>query len=485
MKSTEERTGGYGVVDLAQLLLKTGQPPLSYKRPLPCTGTVSILSKQPPRVKPWSTFSVDASVWAGSVAPQLAGILLETGFSGWPWKRIEGPVLYGALKVNLLDMVEAVLDELGADVEFNHSTAEDGFTFCRTEDQAALLAIQVKESYALPGDSGVLEYDDLRALRPGKPEPEVTVPEQHIEQLYGYMVPMGKGSRRLYGAFCTEQAFWAAKLDLSTPEAASGSSDPPLLLSKPVLFGSLDPTAITALAYLCHLALQQQPSHPAASAALASRHPSGAPGIAGGNAGGWVASRVAELDKMSQPVALRVDELELGDLLGVGVTGRVYEGVYNGQRIAVKVPVRSGKREPGEVERELAHEAQLYLALRALQGTHVPALAAHGTLLNRAGSGRFPFVATQLVEGGVPLDEAVAGQLLPPQVLEAAAAHALAGLRAMHALGVAHGDVRGANCLATPDGRTMWVDLCRAQLGADAAAIERDVADAWGLVGGW
>ncbi|PNH11019.1 hypothetical protein TSOC_002160 [Tetrabaena socialis] len=28
-----------------------------------------------------------------------------------------------------------------------------------------------------------------------------------------------ESSRRLYGAFYTEQAFWAAKLDLSTPEA--------------------------------------------------------------------------------------------------------------------------------------------------------------------------------------------------------------------------------------------------------------------------
>ena len=98
------------------------------------------------------------------------------------------------------------------------------------------------------------------------------------------------------------------------------------------------------------------------------------------------------------------------------------------------------------------------------------------TLINRTGD-RFLFIATTLVEGGVPLDEAGAALSIPQPALAAAMEHAAQGLEAIHNLQVAHGDVRGANCLVVPGSRAVWVDFSHAELGAGAMTMDEERTD--------
>ncbi|PNH00438.1 hypothetical protein TSOC_013739 [Tetrabaena socialis] len=105
------------------------------------------------------------------------------------------------------------------------------------------------------------------------------------------------------------------------------------------------------------------------------------------------------------------------------------------------------------------------------------------TLLNRVGD-PFAFIATELVEGGVPLCEALDAPGFSPVGLRQVAASALAGVRAMHDLGVAHGDISGSNCMVTAAGRVVWVDLAAGVLGASAGNLQRELAEAEGLVRG-
>ena len=102
-----------------------------------------------------------------------------------------------------------------------------------------------------------------------------------------------------------------------------------------------------------------------------------------------------------------------------------------------------------------------------------PCLSTRSTLVHRAGDS-MPFLATQLVERAVSLDEAAAAA--PPTWLTTAAA-AREGLRAIHAAGVAHGDVRGANCLVTPDGRAVWIDFAHAVMGASPEERAAEAAE--------
>ena len=86
-----------------------------------------------------------------------------------------------------------------------------------------------------------------------------------------------------------------------------------------------------------------------------------------------------------------------------------------------------------------------------------------------------PFLATERVCEGLPFDEAAAS--LPLEAVEAAVARAPAALEALHVLGIAHNDLRGANVLVAPDGRLVIIDLSHASRDADSHAMARDDAD--------
>lgn len=89
---------------------------------------------------------------------------------------------------------------------------------------------------------------------------------------------------------------------------------------------------------------------------------------------------------------------------------------------------------------------------------------------------RFRFIATTLVDSGVPLDDVAAGiGHISPDALAAAALQATRGLAAIHGLGVGHGDVHGGNCLVTADGRAVWVDFSHASLQASEVEMVEEV----------
>lgn len=161
-------------------------------------------------------------------------------------------------------------------------------------------------------------------------------------------------------------------------------------------------------------------------------------------------------------------------------------------------------------QEQLQYEVDMYQATRPLQGRVLPRLFAHGcvaacptsngtfmcpddsvlaclnlpltvrsTLRTRANDS-LPFLAMERVCEGLPLDKAAAA--LPLEAVEAAVASAPAALDALHALGVAHNDVRGANVLVTPGGQLFIIDLSHASLGADIDAKDRDVAELGALL---
>ena len=97
-------------------------------------------------------------------------------------------------------------------------------------------------------------------------------------------------------------------------------------------------------------------------------------------------------------------------------------------------------------------------------------------MITQAGD-HIPFVATQLLEGAVPLSEVATAML--PHTLAAAASAALA---AVHAQGVAHCDVRGDNLLLLPDGSVRLLDFGHARLAAGPEDMARDEAELRDLV---
>ena len=97
-------------------------------------------------------------------------------------------------------------------------------------------------------------------------------------------------------------------------------------------------------------------------------------------------------------------------------------------------------------------------------------------MITQAGD-HIPFVATQLLEGAVPLSEVATAML--PHTLAAAASAALA---AVHAQGVAHCDVRGDNLLLLPDCSVRLLDFGHARLASGPEDMARDEAELRDLV---
>ncbi len=161
-----------------------------------------------------------------------------------------------------------------------------------------------------------------------------------------------------------------------------------------------------------------------------------------------------------------VPGLQLLRRLGAGVHAEVWLATdsASGDRVAVKVAL------PGAGAR-LTREAEL---LQRIDHEHVirlrrvePTPGGPALVLDHAGGGSL----TALVAGRGGLDPEEATTVVVP------IARALA---AMHALGLVHGDVSGANVLFTRDGRPLLADL---GVAADLAAPGSGVAELWGTPG--
>jgi predicted Ser/Thr protein kinase len=167
---------------------------------------------------------------------------------------------------------------------------------------------------------------------------------------------------------------------------------------------------------------------------------------------------------------LHRQHLQLGAALGEGAAGAVFEGVYDDQRVAVKVMGQCSLWEPyGSYQ----YEHRVYQQLQVLQGSCVPRVLGHGLI---AFYNEY-FLALELLHG-TPL--ARLPQPLEPAVWDGA----VAALRQVHALGVLHGDVRLENFVAVPvgaEGEVRWrvvvLDFDRAYLSASSDALRKERAE--------
>ncbi|KAG2496154.1 hypothetical protein HYH03_005756 [Edaphochlamys debaryana] len=316
----------------------------------------------------------------------------------------------------------------------------------------------------MPTGCSVQEYDQLRdertvELASGKTRgkrPDMV----HVEQVAGYLSKSGGR----YAVLCSDEQYFPIKL-----EGTDRQGRPTLQIAAPIQHNSLDPSVITAVAFVVHLALQNPPPLPPGNPAVAP--PSG-----GGPSTRGQRRPKAKSSISQQPVVLSADELSMGLSLGWGASGVVLAGQLADVPLAIKVwELRSNAPAPPEAwaaaqRAAMQREAAVYDRLAPLQGRHVPVAVACGTLITRAGD-PLPFLAMERVEGGVPADQAAGSPGFTHEALAAAAVDAVAGLQALHALGVAHGDICGDNVLLTPDGRAMFIDFGHARLDADEAAM--------------
>ena len=157
----------------------------------------------------------------------------------------------------------------------------------------------------------------------------------------------------------------------------------------------------------------------------------------------------------------------LREILGAGGMGVVYRAVdlEHGDDVALKILRRRHSSNAGATQRFLA-EAEVGGRVR-----HPNVVAVHdsGTAADGA-----PFLVMELVRGQL-LDKLVerAGEL-PLQRVAAIVGQLLAGLEALHAAGLVHGDVKTGNILVAPceDGdavKLIDLGLARAPDSADAA----------------
>ncbi|MEU1280454.1 serine/threonine-protein kinase [Streptomyces sp. NPDC005805] len=126
-----------------------------------------------------------------------------------------------------------------------------------------------------------------------------------------------------------------------------------------------------------------------------------------------------------------------------------------------------------------AHYARLEdAARRAGRVAHRNVVAVHDVA---AGEGR-PWIVMELVRGLALSEVLEAEGALPPRRAAQIGAEALAGLRAAHAAGVVHGDVRPSKVLIANDGRVLVTGFGAADPGGGPEAVANGAAaDLWSL----
>jgi RIO-like serine/threonine protein kinase len=144
--------------------------------------------------------------------------------------------------------------------------------------------------------------------------------------------------------------------------------------------------------------------------------------------------------------------------IGVGEAATVYKTMLSELPAAIKVY--------GCLQRDADkanHEVSVYQRLSSVQGICVPRLLASGSTVMK---GHF-LVALEFVDG------AAMAAPVPPDQQKAV----LGALRAIHAQGVMHGDLKPANILVTTDGSIRFIDFERACItDADHQLRQEDAA---------
>ncbi|MEU4097594.1 serine/threonine-protein kinase [Streptomyces sp. NPDC026673] len=155
----------------------------------------------------------------------------------------------------------------------------------------------------------------------------------------------------------------------------------------------------------------------------------------------------------------------LGDVIGRGGMGRVWEAqdVVLRRTVAVKELTLGGHM--AEDDRAVLQERMKQEARAAARINHPHVVTVHDVLEE---DGR-PWIVMELVDGR-SLDEVVRQDgPLPPRRAAAVGAAVLEALRAAHAAGVLHRDVKPGNVLLARDGRVLLTDFGIAVVEGDSA----------------
>ncbi|MEU6770950.1 serine/threonine-protein kinase [Streptomyces sp. NPDC046759] len=143
--------------------------------------------------------------------------------------------------------------------------------------------------------------------------------------------------------------------------------------------------------------------------------------------------------------------------LGAGPTGTVWRArdeQGQGRRVAVKEPLLPGDPAEDEDSRRIAH--RLYREARAAARVRHPSAV---TVYDVVDEGHVPWIVMELVEGE-SLREALARGPLPPAETARIGLAVLGALRAAHAVGIVHRDVKPANVLLeSGTGRVVVTDF--------------------------
>ncbi|MEO8705097.1 MAG: serine/threonine-protein kinase [Kofleriaceae bacterium] len=161
-----------------------------------------------------------------------------------------------------------------------------------------------------------------------------------------------------------------------------------------------------------------------------------------------------------------IGRYRIDKLLGKGGMGRVYRGICDDDRVAIKVISQRYARDHDLLERfftearavELVHHASI---VRVIELARLP-------------DGR-PYIVMELVEGRT-LRELTAGLTAPLGGIVQVIAEVLAGLAATHAIDIVHRDLKPDNILVTTAGRAKLLDFGIAKLGGSIPNVPRTVS---------
>ncbi|KNC52939.1 STE/STE11/CDC15 protein kinase [Thecamonas trahens ATCC 50062] len=170
-------------------------------------------------------------------------------------------------------------------------------------------------------------------------------------------------------------------------------------------------------------------------------------------------------------------DIKLGRLLGSGAFGSVYQGlnIRTGIQVAVKVlnkpAVGGGRRTERDAERgkELAKLKKEVDLLRELN--HVNIVSYFGTWEDDVAL----YIMLDYVEGGSLAAKIKEFGTLPEPLVAFFIAQVVEGLAFLHAVGVLHRDIKGANILLTKEGVVKLTDFGIASSAALDASMHSDV----------
>jgi TolB-like protein/Tfp pilus assembly protein PilF len=142
-----------------------------------------------------------------------------------------------------------------------------------------------------------------------------------------------------------------------------------------------------------------------------------------------------------------VTHYEIGELLGAGGVGEVYAArdLELKREVAIKVVTRADRSAQRELKREAQHASRL---------NHPNICTIHEVGMD----GEQAYVVMELV-GGRPLDRMVGEAPLPIDVGIGYGLQIAEALAHAHQNGVVHGDLKSANVVVTPGGRTKVLDF--------------------------